>query len=270
MPGSILQSVTSENLYNAFWDFSPQGLTNHETWANSSTGIFTVPSHPFTTGDVMYVSLRNNTTDIPFPLRMGKYYAIVISSTELKHASTKENALNGISLNIPGNLWTYAFVGNGIGNTPDCGYNYFNYADSYKPSTWFSSSRSSDTFDISTNVRIQWTHTAQSLTTKRGGSYALATPTFDSFLGVAFWRDGLGVGGINGGDMSFDPPVGSTGTFRFEIMNRKISLWVKLIDESFQQLYTSTPILESLDPLYFHANFGLKNMSATNCTITYL
>lgn len=269
MPGSILQSVISENLYNAFWDFSPEGLTNHESWANSSTGIFTVPSHPFTTGDVMYVSLRGQT---PYAnvLRMGKYYAIVISSTQLKHASTKENALAGISLNIPGDLWTEAVVGNGIGNTPDCGYNYFDNVDSYDPDTWISSSRSSDAFDISTNVRIQWTHTTQSLTTSRGGTYALATPTFGSFLGVTFWREGVGVGGFTGGNVSFHPPIGSTRTFRFEIMDRKISLWVKLTDESFQQLYTTIPLPEGLDPFYFYANFGLKNMSATDCTITYL
>ena len=191
----------------------------------------------------------------------------------MKHASTKENALNGISLNIPENLWatvpSAGGVYNGIGNTPDCGYNYFDLVESYKPATWLSSSRSTDAFDISTNVRIQWTHTPQSLTTKQGGSYALATPTFSSFLGVAYWREGLAVGGFTG-NTSFHPPIGSTGTLRIEIMNREISFWAKLAGESFQQLYTTTQLPESLDPLYFHANFGLKNMSATNCTITYL
>ena len=271
MPGSILQSVISGNVYDAYWEFSPRFITDPEIWANSSTGIFTAPSHPFTTGDIMYVSLRGNNG---FPLRIGKYYAIVISSTELKHASTKENALNGISLNIPGNLWTVPTqpqgVYNGIGNTPDCGYNYFDLVESYKPDTWLSSSRSTDAFDISTNVRIQWTHTPQSLTTKQGGSYALATPTFGSFFGVAYWREGLGIGGLPGGNISFQPPVGSTGTLRFEIMNREISFWAKLAGESFQRLYTTTQLPESFDPLYFHANFGIKNMSATNCTITYL
>lgn len=272
MPGSILQSVISENVYDAYWEFSPRFITDPESWANSSTGIFTVPSHPFTTGDIMYVSLRLNQPYEGFPFRIGKYYAIVISSTELKHASTKENALNGISLNIPGNLWTVPTDGvlNGIGNTPDCGYNYFNLVESYKPDTWLSSSRSTDAFDISTNVRIQWTHTPQSLTTKQGGSYALATPTFGSFFGVAYWREGLGIGGLPGDNISFQPPVGSTGTLRFEIMNREISFWAKLAGESFERLYTTTQLPESLDPLYFHANFGIKNMSATNCTITYL
>ena len=55
MPGSLLQSTNLGNTYNTFWEFTQTTLDT--SWANSSTGIFTVPAspaHPFTTGDVMY------------------------------------------------------------------------------------------------------------------------------------------------------------------------------------------------------------------------
>ena len=255
MPGSILQSVNLGNAYNTFWDFMK---VYDSSWANSSTGIFTVASHPFTTGDVMYVSLRNSSGQL---LTSGKYYAIVISSTELKYASTKENALAEISLNIPGNLWAGAPLANGIGNTPECGYNYFTIPLSYNPTTWISSSRSSDAFDISKNVRIEVTHNLK----LRGASYALATPTFNSLFGMTFWREGLISFPAFAGRTSSD----LTGTLRFEIINRQISMSAKLTDTTFVTLWTSTQISPSSSPFYFYANFGLNNMSATDCTITY-
>jgi hypothetical protein len=269
MPGSLLQSINLGNTYDTFWEYTQTDLST--SWANSSTGIFTVPAtpaHPFVTGDVMYVRLFSSTGGaVGGQLTAGKYYAIVISSTQLKYASTRENALAGISLNIPANLWAITSQRtNGIGNTPDCGYNFFRGNTAFKPDEWLASSRSSNDFDVSTNVRIEVTHNQK----RRGASYALATPTFSSCFGLTFWalNSASGLAFFPGDNVSLNEAY--TGTVRFEIINRRVSMLGQLTSGSFVTIYTSSELSASSAPFYFYANFGLNSMSATDCTITYL
>lgn len=262
MPGSLLQSTNLGTAYDTFWDFTQFSLD--ASWADSSTGIFTVPAspaHPFATGDVMYVRLFSSTGA---SLINGKYYAIVLSSTQLKYASTRENALAGISLNIPANLWAGTSLRtNGIGNTPDCGYNFFQVTTAFNPNTWLASSRSSDAFDVSTNVRIEVKHNQM----RRGASYALATNNFTTCFGLTPWL-GDRWGFLPTNSSFFN--AGLNGIIRFEIINRRVSMLGGLANGTFVTIYTSSELPTSSAPFYFYANFGLNSMSAADCTITYL
>lgn len=256
----IPPNVFLGNAYNTFWEFTQTTLDT--SWADSSTGIFTVPAspaHPFTTGDVMYVRLYNSGGGVVVE---GKYYAIVVNATQLRYASTRENALAEISLNIPANLWSGTGLRtNGVGNTPDCGYNFFHRTAAFNPNTWLASSRSSDAFDVSTNVRIEVTHNQR----LRGASYALATPTFSSCFGLSFWHSN-GLARFPGDSVSYNS---YNGNIRFEIIDRRVSLIGQLTNGTFVTTYTSSELAEDLQ-FYFYGNFGLNSMSATGFTITYL
>ena len=264
MPGSLLQSVNLDSTYTTHWEYTQVGPDR--SWANSSTGIMTVPAtpaHPFVTGDVMYVRFLSNFTT---SITEGKYYAIVVSSTQLKYASTKENALNNISLSIPATIVAPSIGtnGSGIGNTPACGYNFTSFLTAHNPNTWLASSRSADAFDVSKNVRIEVTIQK----TKGGSSLALATPNFSSCFGLAFTRTNDVIGWFPGDVASYN--INFTGTFRFEIEDRRVSMKVKLVNNSFVTLYTSSQLSPNSAPFYFYANFGLVGTSAADCTITYL
>ena len=264
MPGSLLQSVNLDSTYTTHWEYTQVGPDR--SWANSSTGIMTVPAtpaHPFVTGDVMYVRFLSNFTT---SITEGKYYAIVVSSTQLKYASTKENALNNISLSIPATIVAPSIGtnGSGIGNTPACGYNFTSFLTAHNPNTWLASSRSADAFDVSKNVRIEVTIQK----TKGGSSLALATPNFSSCFGLAFMRTNDVIGWFPGDVASYN--INFTGTFRFEIEDRRVSMKVKLVNNSFVTLYTSSQLSPNSAPFYFYANFGLVGTSAADCTITYL
>ena len=264
MPGSLLQSVNLDSTYTTHWEYTQVGPDR--SWANSSTGIMTVPAtpaHPFVTGDVMYVRFLSNFTT---SITEGKYYAIVVSSTQLKYASTKENALNNISLSIPATIVAPSIGtnGSGIGNTPACGYNFTSFLTAHNPNTWLASSRSADAFDVSKNVRIEVTIQK----TKGGSSLALATPNFSSCFGLAFTRTNDVIGWFPGDAASYN--INFTGTFRFEIEDRRVSMKVKLVNNSFVTLYTSSQLSPNSAPFYFYANFGLVGTSAADCTITYL
>jgi hypothetical protein len=258
MPGSTIKAVLNEP-YLTSWIAGV--LSNN-------VGSFTVVSHPFTTGDVIYVKLFINGF---LQTTQPKYFVIVDSPTQLRYASSFANAIAGVALSIPQGLTVNQ---SGLGNTPTIGASHPQYPMLYNPSTWMASSRSVVSFSPTSNVHIDFTistyaeraaviHT-QNLGTSN--SYVCGL----SAIGGIFQQSGTLTASPNPININYLP--GST-TFpisgRFTLQNSRISLSVKQINQSYLTVFTSNIIPGSTDPLFFSACFGLNDQDFNNCTITY-
>lgn len=269
MPGSTIQAILPSP-YQTAWSFSQFGGGGAGTWADSTNSTFTVTSHPFITGDVIYVRLFN--TNSSLATTQIKYYAIVVSTTQLRYASTYQNAINGVSLSIPSALWTSG--ASGISNNPVIGYNSMTYSAFYS-GIWNASSKSLTAFSSRSKVRIE-------LEFLTGDGSAICA---NAFLGTAnfsyvcgFYQDASRVNtvgetsnnsaGYNSSTIQVTqqllPPV-----VRFTIENNRISIAIKLNDGSFMTRFTSSLLSSNLDPLYLFVNMGLNGLGYKNCTITY-
>jgi hypothetical protein len=271
MPGSRIQAVLP-SAYQTAWSFAQTGGGGAGSWADSTNSTFTVPSHPFTTGDVMYVRLFS-ASDVVFTTQV-KYYAIVVSPTQLRYASTSQNAINGTALTIPSALSTS--LSSAIGNHPLIGYGSVFYAAFYT-NIWNASSKSLVTFSSQSKVRIDIEFLTGADATAIIANAFLGTANFSYVCG--FFQDisrQSAVGETNTGSTGYTfgnfaqvtqqllPPV-----VRFTIENGRISTAVKLNDGSFTTRFTSGLLPSNLNPLHLFVNMGLNGLGYKNCTITY-
>ena len=268
MPGSTIASVLSSP-YLTPWSYSTTGGGGSGTWADSTNSTFTVASHPFVTGDVMYVKLFTNGV-LPFTSTQ-KYYAIVVSPTQLKYASSYANAIAGTSLAIPASLATN--VQSAIGNHPNIGYGAALFsAGFYNPATWMASSISTVSFASTENVQIDFTLVGSgdnpmsaSLFTK-SLSYVCGFFQSNSSQSVA----GEGSSTLYGGSVLQNTSQILPAVVRFTLQNRRVNIAVKLNNNSYLTRLAGSLLATNLDPLFFAINMGINGYNANNCTITYL
>lgn len=268
MPGS---TITANLIapYTSPWSFSTTGGGGSGTWANSTNSTFTVPAHPFVTGDVMYVRLFN--TNLQPVTGMQKYYAIFVSPTQLRYASSYANAIAGTALTIPSALSTV--VQNAIGNHPNIGYASIFDPGFYNPSTWMASSVSVNSFASTENIRIDFTLSGS------GGipiSASLFTKSLSYICG--FYQDNFLQSVVGEGNSSTYTFSNQQQNFtqtvpavvRFTLQNRRISTAIRLNSGTYLTRFTSSLLATNLDPLFFAVNMGINGYNANNCTITYL
>ena len=271
MPGSGI-TAKLEVPYVTPWSFSENAGGGSGTWADSTNNTFTVPAspnHPFVTGDVMYVRLWNGANILVTP--MVKYYAIVISATQLKYASSYANAIAGTALTIPSALSTVLGIRSGIGNHPNVGYNGQYDPNFYNPATWMASSVSTISFASTEKIQIDFTFSnpgeiTASLFTK---SLSYICGFYQSLNPVSIVGEGNAtnytIGNALQNNMQAVPPVA-----RFTLQNRRVSIAIRLNDGTYLTRFTGSVLATNLDPLFFAVNMGINGYNANNCTITYL
>lgn len=267
MPGSTLNSVL-QYPYLTRWSYS----STSGSWANSTNNIFTVPSHPFVTGDVIYVALYNNNQNLVTSVR--KYYAIVLSPTTLQYANTYNDAMLGIALPIPVLSTT---VLSSIENIPPVGaYAILYNAGFYDPNTWNSSSWSNVSFNSSQNVRIDLTlsnenYQMAAIRTKSAStssSYVCGfcqTNYFQSIVGEA-----IGTNSYTFGNMVQNIQQALPATIRFSLENKRVSIAIKMNNGTYFTRFTGSIIADNTPPLFLGVGMGLNALNVNNCTITYL
>lgn len=273
MAGSNIISILNYP-YLIPWSYQQTGGGGANSWADSTNGTFTVPSHPFVTGDVMYVSLWNANTQNVVLLK--KYYAIVVSSTQLKYADTYNNAIQGINLPIPPNLSTA--INSGIGNTPTIGYNpSTEFASFYNPTTWNSFAWSLISFGNSEKVYVDATfldinYTMVMIGTQVFGtlsSYCCGVMNTASNVNVVNEFVGTKVTGAHSASVLQVNQMQIPYTVRFTLQNKRISIAVKLNNGTYLTRLTGSQIPDNTLPLFIGVGMGLNNNQVTNCTITY-
>jgi hypothetical protein len=246
--------------------------TNFHVWngtgglvIESETDIFSVTGNkqfPFSTGDMVYYgSIFSNQTSVFL------YYAIRISETEIKLATTYENAIAGIPLNI-----TF--------NSPSTNNSYFQYqigssplallhggpslwsASVINPSFWQSRSFSTTTFSITENISFECNLNQACLVgiSTVSGSYRIGGGTQKS-PGPSFIMRST-IGDVRG---LLNLPVSQ---LKITVLNKSI-LFSRLSGGSYITFHTTTP-LTTQEPLRFYACLGTNNTGLTNCKITYL
>lgn len=262
MPGSTITSVLNAP-YLSPW--SP-GV------ASNNVGGITVTSHPFTTGDVIYIKLFINAV---LQTTNQKYFVIVDSPTQLRYASSFENAIAGTALSIPQGLTANQSQ---ISNQPVAGVSFPQYPYFYIPSTWMSSSRSTVSFASTDNVQIDFTFSQNSYAAAvlhtgifgATNSYVLG---FAPNFGGIFQASGSTTAGINPISINFlpaNPSIVSPNNVRFTLQNSRVSLAVKLTDGSYLTAFTGSLLATSTPPLFFSICLGINGNNVNNCTITYL
>ena len=121
---AILEAVRT-GFYNALVDKGTTmtqnyGVTEQVYSINDTTSTFEVPSHPWNTGDEVFV---NSTGELPSPLLIGNiYYVIFVDANNIRLANTKQAALAArpISISISSGLTSIVLTdqGNGYSATP--------------------------------------------------------------------------------------------------------------------------------------------------------
>lgn len=270
MPGSTIQAILPSP-YQTAWSFSQNGGGGAGTWANSTNSTFTVPSHPFTTGDVIYVRLFSSDSNLVVTSKV-RYFAIVVSATQLRYANTYQDAINGTALPIPASLPTN--VASAIGNHPAIGYSAV-YTPIFYTNIWNSSSKSLVAFSPQSKVRIELEFLTGGDNSPICANAFLGTANFSyvcGFVQNAFRLNA--VGETTGTSYTFANEIQVTQQLlppvvRFTIENNRISTAIKLNNGSFMTRFTSSLLASNLDPLYLFVNMGLNGLGYKNCTITY-
>lgn len=268
MPGSLITANLSAP-YITPWSAGANGGGGAGTWADSTNSTFTVTSHPFTTGDVMYVRLFNPSGSLVTTQQ--KYYAIVVSATQLKYASSLQNALDGNALAIPSSLWIA--VQNAIGNHPFIGYSSPYETNFYRASTWIASAKSLQGFSVTESVQIDF-----ALSSNGGAPISVSMATESHSYVWGFFQDvnrQSVCGEGNTSTYTFADSVQNTqqllpATIRFTLQNRRLSTAIKLINGSYVTRRTGSLLSTSLSPLYLYINMGMNGYNINNCTLTYL
>lgn len=231
-------------------------------------------SHTLETGDVVYRRARYEET-------YRKRYAIRISNTEFKIATSVSNAANGVTESATPT--DEIFITTGL---LDGGADFFGgllsptvaswNPSAFKPNFPDANAKSSVSFNINSPVTLDWVYPAQGRFD--GGNVVGLTTSDESvyvgLLSVLF--AGFIVGGtLASGYNPFTPPSGITSTsgYRGRISitaDRRISIAVALLNTTtYTTLWTSSQMSSDLAPLFFYSSFTYAGQTITNCTITY-
>lgn len=273
MPGSIITCQGLSTVYNSYY-----GIANAASGGNpflgltidAATDTFNVDSafaatvpFPFQTGDVVYYGTSSNITLVT------RYFAIRLSATSIKVATSYANAINGIAVDLTTNSTNtnFAHYQHQISNavlmvhTSDTMgiTNYFN------KDLWQSSSFSTLNFGITENIAFDFT-------IENYGMCGIQTVS-GSY--------GIGVGAVHGNAIIGRETTGTALTNRFwyafslgtnlriRIQSSIITIQRKETNGSYTTIYTTTTITNT-ERFRFFAYFSLNNTKLSNCIITYL
>lgn len=284
MPGSIITCTGLSATYNSTYNVrSYRGTTNFGLSVNTALDTFNIDlgntnvpgAFPFNTGDIVFLgdTVSGNTF-------VSKFFAIRVSSSAIKLATSYSNAINGIAIDQTVDPGTTSLKYQ-LSNSPFG----FEFSDNrcvnnefFDTSFWQSSASSVNTFSRTDAVAMRFT-----LPTNGGAFVGIktvgATPL--PAYGVGLGAHSYGVAGTLGREL-----VSGVGTrfvvlsggvyqnnWEIKLQNSRISIAYQPSFPSFSTTYTTlytTPVLTTNLPLRFFSYFNINNTQLTNCVLTYL
>ena len=269
MPGSILACQSLSGVYDNFYNvYNGTGASFKGLTIDAANDTFNVDTNfgsafPFNTGDVVYYGNAMN-----FNL-VTRYYAIKISTTSIKVATTYANAIAGIAvdLTVSSTNTNISYYQHQISNVflmlhtgPALA-----YTNIFNKDNWQSLAFSTINFSITKNIRFDFTIESFAFAgiSTISGSYAigLGIDAGNTVMG----RESTGTAITN----RFSVGAGSTSDVRITVLNRIITVSKKETNGTYTTVYTTTTI-GSLESFRFFAYFGINNTKLQNCVITYL
>lgn len=273
MPGSTITCQGLSSVYDSFYgvvssnEVNFLGLTldaSADTF-NVNTSVAGALPFPFQTGDVVYhaVGIQNETL-------VTRYFAIRVSATSIKVATTYANAIDGVAANLTDSTGSIGYMPHQISNAfmvmKGAGQWNMTYTNYFNKNLWQSSAFSVSVFSFSENIAFDFTIEnwvmcgIQTIT----GSYGIG-------MGVAGqWGriSGRETGGTEQTNR-FSTSLSLGANLRIRLQNRIISVQRKETNNSYTTIYTTTTI-NNTELFRFFAYFSLNNTKLSNCTITYL
>lgn len=267
MPGS---TIASQNL-SAFYNTAYQVSFTRSQYDTTNNRINV--THSFTTGDLLYIYMQQLGN-----IYRNRVFAIADSSSQLRIASTRNDALAGTAITLS-SIWTSTseFSIATLSNTLTT---YSWSKELVLPSISQSSAKSTISFSPSTSVQID----LQTTSIGEGRSWfglITTTESYAAYCGLlntsrfGSTTDGYGSAGVWAGDtvLGGSSPtrydVNTPRAVRFLLQNNKISISYRA-NNAYVVGFTSNTLSNSLPPLVFFVCFGLNNLNINNCTITYL
>ena len=276
MPGSIITCQGLSSTYNSRyaitngynnWGYNNtfQGLTIDAASDTFNVDTSVALPFPFQTGDVVYYGYSSsNLTNVT------KYFAIRISNTSIKVASTYANALNGIAVDLTINSTNtnYNFYQHQISNVFSVLHHGFAlpYNNAFELGMWQSSALSVISLNISQNFIYEFTFAFSDVMTgirTLSGSYAIGI-MYPYYGGYVMGRETTGTTQTN----RFNAIIGSNITFRFTCANKIITFSQKQ-GSTFVNIYSTAPLTSITEPLQIFSYMGLNGTQISNCTLTY-
>lgn len=266
MPGSTLSSQSLPSLYNSAFriSFNRSQVDTVNNYINVT--------HNFTTGDYLWIYMQYYGY-----VYKNRVFAIVNSSSQIRIASSKSNALANIPIDLS-SITPSQFSGDGhlsnILTREGC--NPALFAPSYAQA----SSKSTISFAPSDSVQID----IESSSIGEGRSMFGLMTTNETYLAVCGLFNGSGFGSVNDGFGSLGVYIGDTvlgagsslrydlnspRVIRFVLQGNRVKIYCKA-SGAYVLGFTSNLLSNLLPPLVFFTNFGLNGLSVNNCTITYL
>lgn len=282
MPGSSITCTGLSSIYdtNYFIAHGGPGSVYLGLSIDPSNDTFNVDTSkaaafPFFTGDVFYFSVSNIFT---------KYFAIRISATSIKAATTYENAINNIAVDLTitdatptSTIVSYKYC---LSNTlATGGTGIMKSANYYVSSNWPSSTVSSIKLGVGQNFTYSFIIKQGTMTGIKsiGSNFVNSDPTTNDFaLGILypFVASGLPylIGresnspATNNGFNRTSIPVGNV-TGQFRCVNKVISF--DYIASGVTTTVYSTSALTITNQLEIFCYSGTNNAGLTDCIITY-
>lgn len=288
MPGSKITCQGLSSAYNSLYIATNNRLNNGEfsglTIVDNTLVVQSPATNfPFTTGDIVYFTPAGYFADFIVPPTI--YYAIVISPTQMRLATTLQNAQQSIFVTLaPSNSSNFG-INNGtylqkvVSNSRiyQSVQNSFYDNSHLKKSEWLSSAYSSQVFFLQNKIRIDFTLNgygvvagiATTSTTNNIPNYAISVGRGDGSH-----TPGVGAMIMESTGSAYSPfsKRGNTPTginsIRMTINSGVISV-AYLSGGSYITAYTTVP-LSNTTPCRFFSFNSINGTGLTDCTITYL
>lgn len=282
MPGSSITCTGLSNVYDTHYFVAHStgstllGLSIDPTNDTFNVDTSKAAAFPFLTGDVFYFGVFNIFT---------KYFAIRISATSIKAATTYENAINGIAVDL---TITDA--------TPSSQFSYYKYCLSntlatfhtgpfmkstnyYVSSNWQSSTVSSIKLSVGQNFTYSFIMKQGTITGIKsiGSNFVNSDPTINDFA-ISIMYPFIAMGSpyligresnspaINNGFNRISLPVGNV-TGQFKCVNKVISF--DYIAGGITTTVYSTSALTITNQLEIFCYSGTNGAGLTDCIIVY-
>ena len=265
MPGSTLTSNLISP-YTSAWSVDGAAVTYSEN-------VFTVGTHPLSTGDAVFVYSSGTAK--------GKFFTIKVSDTQISIASTYANAIANVPLSLTTTL--LGSVGQiGIGNYLGMGFNglitYYVQSVLFKQINWNATSISATAFSLSRSVQINFeTPVLDFSVIGRGVPFCIGLKNLDesyicSFLLSSFFNSVAKGDSISGFSQNQNVELINNQRIKGRITISGSRVFVAIANSSnvYTTIFTSSVLSPGVGNLYLFANFGLNGLSFINCQITYL
>lgn len=276
MPGSIITCTGLPSTYNSFYmaqNATSSGFAGLTIDASTDTFNVGVPASnfPFLTGETVYYAFTAANLTL-----VTRYYAIRLSSTSIKLATSVANAFagtavdlttNSLSTNTANNQHQISNVMMLLHSGPD-----FSYNNIFNRANYQGSAYSTINFSITENIRFEFTIDAYTF-----AGIVTTTETYGIGVGIAKssgpnnailgreWNDSTNIGRWQMGSAG----VITSARITLTISNRVVTVATGTVATGGITYYTTATITNT-EQFRFFAYFSLNNTAVRDCVITYL